>query len=85
MVVSYNHPVRKAWEYVPIILSIYNAFMIPYEFSFVIPFYFQKFNEIINIILDLLFLFDNGLMFFTTRRIFEGETSDHYEIFLSYT
>lgn len=58
--------------------------MIPYELSFIITFSLLKKIEVINIILDLTFLFDNCLMFMTSRRNDSGETFDHYEIFVSY-
>ena len=58
--------------------------MIPYEASFVIGFTYLKTYEVINVLLDLLFLFDNCLIFFTSRRIEGGETFDHYLIFTAY-
>lgn len=68
------------------ILSIYNALMIPHQFSFALPFEFLRINSYLDLTIDILFLLDNLLMFFTSFQNQHGtEISNHYEIYLNYT
>lgn len=68
------------------VLSIYNAFLIPFAISFGLPATFIEANEIIEIILDVLFLIDNALIFFTSFINKHGvEETDPYEIYQNYT
>lgn len=69
----------------PIVLSLYNAFVIPYELSF------GKLSASISMsilehFIDIVFLFDLLLMFRTIRKDKKGqEIYDNYEVYLSYT
>ena len=86
LIVSFKNKYRSTWELIPMTLSLYNAITIPLEFSYAINFWFLQANEIINVILDLLFLIDNILMFFTTYENKYGiEIWDHYKIYYFYT
>lgn len=66
MIVSCRHPLRQAWDLIPMVLSIYNAFMIPFVMSFSLPLNLMETITDIELFLDFLFLFDNLLMFFTS-------------------
>jgi hypothetical protein len=66
LIISYKNPIRANWDLAPMILSTYNAIIIPLELSFGLPFFYLRINEIIDIALDFLFMIDNILMFFTT-------------------
>lgn len=56
------------------------------ELSFAINYQFLRVDEVINVVLDLLFLVDNVLMFFTTFENRHGEEIwDHYDIFKEYS
>ena len=65
-IISYKNPLRSYWDFIPMALSAYNAFMIPVSFSFNLSFEFLQINDTIDSVLDYLFLFDNILMFFTS-------------------
>ena len=82
MIVSYKNKLLTRWETIPMLLSIYDALHIPLDFSFPVGYGFLQINECINIVVDLLFLVDNVLVFFTTfeNRLGE-EICDHFEIF----
>lgn len=85
-IVSYKNPIRSSWDAVPMLLSVYNALIIPFEFSFALPYEFLKINQQIDICLDILFLIDNLLMFFTSFQSKYGyEVFDFHEIFIAYT
>jgi hypothetical protein len=66
MIISYKNPILSAWEAVPMILSLYNALIIPLYFSFALPFDFLRVNDTVDILVDVLFLVDNSLLFFTS-------------------
>jgi hypothetical protein len=85
-VVSYRNNLRTLWEWIPIMLSIYNAILIPLEISFAVSYDFLQLNEKVNMVLDVLFLVDNILMFFTSYLDELGEEVwDPYKIYLRYT
>lgn len=66
-------------------MSIYNAFEIPFEFSFGISYDFMFICWLIDYTLDCIFLFDSILMFFTSYLDNRGsEIRDHYQICLKY-
>ena len=33
-IISYKNPIRIMWDYIIIILAIWNSFMMPFEFAF---------------------------------------------------
>lgn len=85
-VISCKNPLRQSWDLVPMMLSIYNAVVIPFDISFGLPFMFLQLNLYIDVSLDVLFLIDNILMFFTSFVNKNGvEIFDHSEIFTNYT
>lgn len=85
-IVSFKHPYRQIWEWIPMLLSIYNGITIPLEFSYAISYGYLAWHENINIVLDLLFLLDNALMFFTSfENRYGDEIKDPYEILMHYT
>lgn len=68
------------------ILSAYNALMIPIDFSIGMHYEFLQMNLYIDMVLDIMFLIDNILMFFTSFQNSKGqEITDHYQIYLNYT
>lgn len=74
------------WDVVPMILSCYNAIMIPLYFSFGLDYEMQMFNLKFDFALDILFIVDNILMFFTSFENRQGqEVKDFYKIYLNYT
>ena len=86
IIISYKNRLRRAWEVVPTILSLYNALMIPLNFSFALPYQFHRVNLVIDILLDFVFLLDNFLLMLTTYENKNGfEVSDPYRIFIHYT
>lgn len=48
MLISYKSTWRKMWTFVPMILSVYNALIIPFEFSFGLSYEFLMINIYIN-------------------------------------
>lgn len=84
--VSYRNTLRANWDLITLLMSIYNAFVVPVHFSFKLPRSFEQIDSIIENIIDLLFFFDNVLMFFTTRPTRRGiEIRSHYRIMIEYT
>lgn len=84
--ISYKNTWIKAWNAVPMFLSVYNAFMIPIDISIGLPFEFLQINVYIDIVLDVMFLIDNVLVFFTSFQNRKGqEVTDFYMIYLNYT
>jgi len=85
-IISFRNPVRLAWDVIPMSLSVYNAMIIPFDFSFGLPIFFLDINYKIDIVLDVLFLLDNVLMFFTSFVNKYGiEVFDPKVIFWNYT
>lgn len=68
MIISFKNPFKAKWDLLPMLLSVYNAMLIPFQFSFGLPFWYLPVNNIIELVLDVVFLIDNILMFFTTAR-----------------
>ena len=66
LIISRKNYYRKRWVIIPILLSIYNAIMIPYEFSFGKMIKSQLLVQIIDNIIDVLFIVDMALQFLTT-------------------
>lgn len=67
------------------ILSVYNALSIPFSIGFGFSYSFLQWNEIIDDMLDLVFLFDNIIMFFTSFQDIRGKhIFNHYKIFKNY-
>jgi hypothetical protein len=66
MILSYKNSLRQMWDAVPMMLSIYNALVIPYYFSFGLTYDFLQVESSIDYVVDALFIIDNFLMFFTT-------------------
>lgn len=86
MIISYKTRAKQTWNLVPMVLSTYNALIIPIEMSFGLPYEFLQLNTYIDIIVDLLFVLDNILVFFTSYQDRRGlEVKDHYLIYLNYT
>lgn len=85
-IISFKNKRRSQWDMIPMLLSIYNAFMIPYQIGIGLPMEFISINTFIDLFLDILFLIDNSLMFFTSFMTKHGvEVSCPYEIYLNYT
>lgn len=85
-VIPYKNQYRKMWDLVPISLSIYNSFIIPFELSFGPVIIHQKLNFAIELIIDLIFFFDVLLMFFSSFQDKRGfEQKDPYQIYHHYT
>lgn len=82
---SYKGKIRKAWDLVPIFLSLYNAFVIPYTMSFG-ELSNSIYMTVIEDLIDIVFLCDLLLMFRTTQKDHKGqEIFDNYEVYLIYT
>ena len=85
-IISYKNKRRAQWDLIPMMLSIYNAFLIPYQIGIGLPLHFNTANSFIDLFLDILFLIDNSLMFFTSFQSKHGlEVKCPYEIYLNYT
>lgn len=71
-----------AWEYVPIVLSLYNAFIITYEIGFGLSYNFLQVYLYLEYSINLILLFDFLLMFFTSFQNRYGcEIKEPYKIF----
>jgi hypothetical protein len=79
MLISRQNYYRKRWDIIPIICSIYNAILIPYEFSFGALITNVVLKEVIDSMIDILFVLDMYLSFFTTAQHKKG-----YEIIHPY-
>lgn len=83
--VSFKNRYRKMWDILPILLSIYNATVIPYQMGFGPLLTDDLVGKIIDYIIDIVFLIDLLLMFRTTQLDCKGfEVTDNYEIFAIY-
>lgn len=58
MIIPRDNKIRKAWEYIPIFCSIYNAILVPYEFSFGYIIEYKSFIEIFDSFIDIMFVLD---------------------------
>lgn len=68
------------------LLSLYNALIIPFDISFGVPFSLMQFNSFADLVLDVVFLIDNILMFFTSYfNQFGIEVKNPYKIYKNYT
>ena len=86
LIVSCKNLIRQRWDLIPMVLSVYNAFLIPFDISFGLPDFYLSADRNIEIALDILFFIDNSLMFFTSFINKYGvEVVDPYEIYLNYT
>lgn len=72
------------FDYLTMILSFYNAIVIPLEVAFLYK--DQQIFPTVDILIDLVFFVDLLLMFRTTQQDNRGyEITDNYEIFKIYT
>jgi hypothetical protein len=84
--VSYKNPMLKVWTLIPLLLAVYNAFVIPLKIGFGLSLQFLLINDKIDIVIDVFFIADNILKFFTSFQSKKGrEIIDHYESYLNYT
>lgn len=65
-IISYKSKAKQRWDAVTIVLSIYNAVLIPCVFSFAVSFKFLQISQYLDEVIDVFFLLDNVLMFITT-------------------
>jgi hypothetical protein len=64
--ISYKSPFRFAWDGVPILMALYKAVIMPLEVGFRLPYGYMQVDIYINIVMDVLFIIDNLMMFFTS-------------------
>ena len=81
-----NSKLRTGWDLFVIILAIYNAILIPLNISFSPPDFTSPAFQIVDAVVDLLFLFDIVFTFRTTYLDPERgeEITDPYEIAYNY-
>lgn len=66
LITSCKNNTRLRWDMFIMILSVYNAFLIPFQISFGIADIYLNANNFMENALDIFFLVDNVLMFLTT-------------------
>ena len=86
LIISYKNRAKRAWDLLPILLSFYNAFRIPLDFTFS---FWRLENlltfDIIEIVIDVVFVLDLILMFLTTYQNKRGfEIKSPYKIASNY-
>ena len=65
-IISYKNVFKEAWDVFIIILAIYNSLVIPLEMAFEIAIFETLAYRILDNLLDLIFLIDIVLTFFTS-------------------
>lgn len=65
--ISFKSTYKVVWDYLVLILAIYNSLMIPFEQAFPNDYTKSTFSEYLDMAIDIVFVIDIGLMFFTTR------------------
>jgi len=66
LVISYKSKFKKVWDLTVVFLAIYNSLTIPFDQAFKPPILKTMAFTILNTIIDIVFLTDVILMFFTS-------------------
>lgn len=66
MIISYKTQSRRYWDLIPMTLSVYNALIIPFEISFGLVLIQTEVIDRIDLFIDIIFIIDLVLMFFTS-------------------
>ena len=84
-IISYKNQVKKWWDILVLVLAVWNAFFMPFDYAFVIP-DTVVFVRTFDLLVDVIFCFDIILMFLTTYLSKDGqEISDNFRIASQYT
>lgn len=85
LIISFKSRVKRAWDILTLALSIFNAFMIPYELSYGSFLNLDIIIERLDLMIDIVFFIDFILMFFTTQQDNRGyEIKSHSAIAVLY-
>ena len=77
---SYDSHFKAIWDIFVLILAIYNSFIVPFEFAFISK-HERAEENVLDIIIDVIFFVDLILSFFTSAITRQGiETFDSVKI-----
>lgn len=84
-IISHKSWYRKLWDWVILLLAIFNSLLIPYELGFGVEISLIGPLHTADIAIDYIFLFDLILNIFTSRRDKRGyEIQNHYQVAMMY-
>ena len=72
-IISHKNETKEVWDFFILVLAVYNSFLVPYQFSFKPYFLQSSADRLFTLAVDLIFLSDLILGFFTTFQNNKGE------------